>query len=192
MVPGPDCSGCLSAHRRTCRQGNPRRRLQGQSSVSSAAAHTPDACWPGADWTAVPNPVKREAPLVARRTLAPAEYRIFTSAGLPQPVWFWHLFDGRPITFADPDNIVERFGLAWRNGFRRDGDQLFVRVSATGPGPRLPANRLSSIASPGSGPWAFVADQSLPMPFNTTRRERIALSVIGLLLVLGLLGFAIL
>jgi len=30
------------------------------------------------------------------------------------------------------------------------------------------------------------------MPFNTTRRERIALSVIGLLLVLGLIGFAIL
>lgn len=92
----------------------------GQSSVSSVAAHTPDACWPGAGWTAIPNPVKREAPLVAGRTLAPAEYRIFTSAGLPQHVWFWHLFDGRPITFADPYNIVELFGLAWRYGFRRD------------------------------------------------------------------------
>lgn len=105
----------------------------GQSSVSSVAAHTPDACWPGAGWTAVPNPVKREAPLVAGRTLAPAEYRIFTSAGLPQYVWFWHLFDGRPITFADPYNIVELFGLAWRFGFRRDGDQLFVRVSSNRP-----------------------------------------------------------
>jgi exosortase len=105
----------------------------GQSSVSSVAAHTPDACWPGAGWTAVPDPVKRDTPLVGTRTLAPAEYRVFLSGGRPQHVWFWHLFDGRPTTFADPYNLVELFGLAWRYGFRRDGDQLFVRVSSNRP-----------------------------------------------------------
>jgi hypothetical protein len=110
---------------------NPREA--GQSSVSSVAAHTPDACWPGAGWTAVPDPVKRDTPLVGARTLAPAEYRVFSSGGRPQHVWFWHLFDGRPTTFADPYNLVELFGLAWRYGFRRDGDQLFVRVSSNRP-----------------------------------------------------------
>ena len=105
----------------------------GQKSVSSVATHTPDACWPGAGWTAVPDPVKSDTPLVGARTLAPAEYRFFLSGGRPQHVWFWHLFDGRPTTFADPYNLVELFGLAWRYGFRRDGDQLFVRVASNRP-----------------------------------------------------------
>jgi hypothetical protein len=70
---------------------------------------------------------------VGAGTLAPAEYRVFSSAARPQQVWFWHLFGGRPATFADPCNLVERFGLAWRYGFRRDGDQLFARVSSNRP-----------------------------------------------------------
>ncbi len=105
----------------------------GQSSVSRVAAHTPDACWPGSGWTVVPSQVRRESPVIGGRTLAPAEYRIFANAGRPQHVWFWHLFDGRPITFADPYNIGELFGIAWRFGFRRDGDQLFVRISSNRP-----------------------------------------------------------
>jgi len=105
----------------------------GRSSLSSVADHTPDACWPAAGWTAAPDPEKRSIPLVGAGTLAPAEYRVFSSAARPQQVWFWHLFGGRPATFADPCNLVERFGLAWRYGFRRDGDQLFVRVSSNRP-----------------------------------------------------------
>lgn len=105
----------------------------GQSSVSSVAAHTPDACWPGSGWVAVPAPATREAPPIPDRALPPAEYRIFRSGTYPQHVWFWHLFDRRPITFADPYNIVELLGIAWRYGFRRDGDQLFVRVSSNRP-----------------------------------------------------------
>jgi len=105
----------------------------GQSSVSSVAAHTPDACWPGSGWVAVPAPATREAPPLLDRALPTAEYRIFRSGTYPQHVWFWHLFDGRPITFADPYNIVELLGIAWRYGFRRDGDQLFVRVSSNRP-----------------------------------------------------------
>ncbi len=109
----------------------------GQSSGSRVADHTPEACWPGAGWTAVPDPVKRDTPLVGVRTLAPAEYWVFSSGGRPQHVWFWHLFGGRPATFADPYNLVELFGLAWRYGFRRDGDQLFVRVSSNRPWPKF-------------------------------------------------------
>ncbi|PHX85566.1 MAG: hypothetical protein CK538_06170 [Opitutia bacterium] len=105
----------------------------GQSSVSSVADRTPEACSPGAGWTAVPYPVKRAAPLVGTRTLAPAKYRVFSSAARPQQVWFWPLFGGRPATFADPCNLVELFGLAWRYGFRRDGALLLVRVSSNRP-----------------------------------------------------------
>ncbi|MBC7367797.1 MAG: exosortase-associated EpsI family protein [Undibacterium sp.] len=112
----------------------------GQSSVSSVAAHTPDACWPGSGWLAVPNPVMREAPVVAGRTLALAESRIFQNAGHPQHVWFWHLYDGHPIAYENPYSTRELLSIAWRYGFRRDGDQLFVRVSS---------NR----------PWADIADE---------------------------------
>ena len=77
----------------------------------------------------------REARHSARGSTHPRPCRVsgFLSGGRPQHVWFWHLFDGRPTTFADPYNLVELFGLAWRYGFRRDGDQLFVRVSSNRP-----------------------------------------------------------
>ena len=109
----------------------------GQSSGSRVADHTPEACWPGAGWTAVPDPVKRATPLVGARTLAPTEHRFFSSAGRLQPVCCRPLCKGRPATFADPYNLVELFGLAWRYGFRRDGDQLFVRVSSNRPWPEF-------------------------------------------------------
>ena len=105
----------------------------GQSTVSRVAAHTPDACWPGSGWTPQPTPVTRESPVVAGRTLASAEYRFFKNSNFPQHVWFWHLFDGRPIAYQNPYSTRELFDLAWRYGFRHDGDQLFVRVSSTGP-----------------------------------------------------------
>jgi exosortase len=105
----------------------------GQSSVSSVAAHTPDACWPGSGWVALPNPVTRESPVVAGRTLSPAESRIFQNAGHPQHVWFWHLYDGRPIAYENPYSTRELLSIAWRYGFSHDGDQLFVRVSSNRP-----------------------------------------------------------
>src|SRR5204862_5291873 len=45
----------------------------GQASVSQVASHTPDACWPGAGWQAVPQPVVRERLVVSGRSLAEAE-----------------------------------------------------------------------------------------------------------------------
>ena len=153
---------------------NPREA--GQSSVSSVAAHTPDACWPGAGWTAVPDPVKRDTPLVGARTLAPAEYRVFSSGGRPQHVWFWHLFDGRPTTFADPYNLVELFGLAWRYGFRRDGDHLFFAFQATARGRNSPPSRSSPRRSPDSNPSAsksaFLPRHAFCHHSSRTRRPR--------------------
>lgn len=102
----------------------------GQASVSQVASHTPDACWPGAGWEAVRRPVVREQPSVGGRNLPIAESRLFRTGNLPQHVWFWHLYDGRPIAYESPYSPRALLQIAWRYGFRHDGDQLFVRVSS--------------------------------------------------------------
>ncbi len=105
----------------------------GQAPVSLVASHTPDACWPGSGWEAItPAPVAPK-PSVAGRALAPPEYRLFKSGDYPQHVWFWHLYDGRPISYRDPYSATELLRIAWKYGFRHEGDQLFVRVSSTAP-----------------------------------------------------------
>lgn len=105
----------------------------GQASVSQVATHTPDACWPGAGWEVVRIPFMRERPLVDGRQLAEAEARLFKLGDFPQHVWFWHLYDGRPIAYESPYSPKALLQIAWRYGFRHDGDQLFVRISSNVP-----------------------------------------------------------
>jgi exosortase len=105
----------------------------GQASVSQVASHTPDACFPGTGWLPVAKPVLHERLPVADRTLAEAESRLFKFGEFPQHVWFWHLYDGRPITYESPYSPKALLEIAWRYGFRHDGDQLFVRVSSNVP-----------------------------------------------------------
>lgn len=109
----------------------------GQASVSLVASHTPDACWPGSGWTAVPTGHDREQLTVARHTLPTAEHRLFQADSRPQHVWFWHLYDGKPITYRDPYSAIELLRIAWRYGFRREAPQLFVRVSSNRPWPQI-------------------------------------------------------
>jgi exosortase len=105
----------------------------GQVPVSLVATHTPDACWPGAGWTPL-RTLEARAPLeVGARRLADAEYRLFKTGDYPQHVWFWHLYDGRPIPYRDPYSPTELLRIALRYGFRHDGDQVFVRVSCNRP-----------------------------------------------------------
>ena len=105
----------------------------GQASVSLVASHTPDACWPGSGWDAIPVPDPRVQLAVGDRRLPEAEARSFRSGDFPQNVWFWHLYDGRPITQQSTDSPAALLRLALRYGFRHDGDQLFVRVSSNRP-----------------------------------------------------------
>jgi exosortase len=105
----------------------------GRASVSTVALHTPDACWPGAGWIPVVSSSARVTPAVAGRILPPAESRIFTYKGMQQFVWFWHVYDGAVITQRDPRSVRELLSIAWRYGFRKDGAQLFVRVSSNHP-----------------------------------------------------------
>jgi hypothetical protein len=105
----------------------------GRTSVSTVALHTPDACWPGAGWVRVPSATTRFVPAVGGRTLPPAESRIFAQKNLVQFVWFWQLYDGAVITQRDPRSVRELLAIAGRYGFRRDGAQLFVRISSNRP-----------------------------------------------------------
>ena len=114
----------------------------GAAPVSLVASHTPDACWPGAGWSAEPNE-QRQADLTAgARVLPRAEQRIFRLGGQPQYVWFWHVYDARVINYEDPYSIPALLAIAVRYGFRREGSQYFVRLSS---------NR----------PWAEVRDEPL-------------------------------
>jgi exosortase len=118
----------------------------GQAPVSLVASHTPDACLPGSGWTTLPTPEARARLLVDQRPVPDAEYRLFQSGEYPQHVWFWHLYDGRPIQYRDPYSPAELLRIAWRYGFRHDGDQVFVRLSS---------NR----------PWAQIKDEPLVREF---------------------------
>ena len=114
----------------------------GRASVSAVALHTPDACWPGVGWIPVASAASRVAPIVSGRVLPPAESRLFKSKNLLQHVWYWHLYDGAPITQRDPRSPRELLAVAWRYGFRNNGTQMFVEVSS-------------------NHPWSDIADEPL-------------------------------
>ncbi len=105
----------------------------GEAPVSLVDAHTPDACWPGTGWKAEPVPSERSMLEVGGRVLAPAECRLFTHDRFETHVWFWHLYGGRPLVFVDPYSATRLLKIAWRFGFGRPEDQLFVRVSSNRP-----------------------------------------------------------
>lgn len=105
----------------------------GQATVSAVAAHTPEACWPGGGWLAIPA-LPPVSPLVSGgQTLAMPEYRTFAQSGFLQHVWYWHLYDGRSIIQNDPRSASALLKLAWNYGFRTAGEQVFVRISSNRP-----------------------------------------------------------
>jgi exosortase len=104
----------------------------GQTTVSRVASHTPDACWPGSGWTAQPTTTGRNQDIGAE--FAPAEYRLFSNEGrFMQHVWFWHIFDGRVISYRDPYSLPALIRIALQYGFRRQGSQYFIRISSNRP-----------------------------------------------------------
>jgi len=103
----------------------------GQTSVSQVASHTPDACWPGAGWSSTPLPNPQEVLELPGLRTFPGEHRVFHNAeGFPQNVWFWHIYDGHVINYRDPYSLPALFHIALQYGFRKQGDQVFIRVSS--------------------------------------------------------------
>jgi exosortase len=105
----------------------------GQSNPGLVAIHTPDGCWPGAGW--VPQPTGRTTERITTlgRPLAEAEYRLFAGGGYPQYVWYWHLYDGRPLVQQNAYSPVGLLRLVFSYGFKPPSDQLFVRLSCNRP-----------------------------------------------------------
>lgn len=105
----------------------------GQVPVSSVAAHTPDACWPGSGWKVKLNSDLRSPLTIGQRQLETAEYRQFTQRDYLQHVWYWHIYDGRVIHPEGVRSPRQLLVMAFKYGFHRDGEQLFVRISSNQP-----------------------------------------------------------
>jgi hypothetical protein len=67
---------------------------------------------------------------VSGRAIVPAEARRFGTADATQNVWYWHLYAGQPVRHIDPYSLGRLLRIAWNYGFRRDGSQLFLRISS--------------------------------------------------------------
>jgi hypothetical protein len=105
----------------------------GKVPVSLVASHTPEACWPGSGWVAQTATDPRVPLVLGDRTLPPAEHRLFSQDGYPQQVWYWHLFDGHPLFYEGVGSPRQLLWLAIHYGFRRNGEQVFIRVSSNQP-----------------------------------------------------------
>lgn len=102
-----------------------------QVPVSFVATHTPDACWPGSGWAAVPVRPLATPLVLPTRALPRGEFRQFSFAGSPpENVWYWHVYDGQTINYQDPYSVKALLQIALKYGFRREGEQVFVRVSS--------------------------------------------------------------
>jgi exosortase len=106
---------------------------EGQASVGAVASHTPDACWPGAGWVVLGVPEGRVALDIAGAPLPPAQYRLFSQDGQPQHVWYWQTYGGRTIDAGTALSVRALIGIALHYGFRRGGNQAFIRVSSNRP-----------------------------------------------------------
>ncbi len=105
----------------------------GGASVGAVGSHTPDACWPGAGWVAKDVPERTVALDVGRMRPPPAQNRFFTSEDFAQHVWFWQLYSGRIIDVGSTRSVPSLIRIALRFGFRKGGDQAFIRVSSNRP-----------------------------------------------------------
>jgi exosortase len=111
----------------------------GQAPVSLVASHTPDACWPGSGWVTQLVADPQVVLHLDGRPLPRAEHRIFRHPEAPaaQQVWYWHVYDGRVINYRDPYSVPALVELALHYGFKREGEQYFVRLSSNRPWEQL-------------------------------------------------------
>lgn len=114
----------------------------GQAPASFVATHTPDACWPGTGWNAQPLSPSHVALPFFGGWLPPAENRLFANSGFPRYVWFWQVYDNKPVPFESPYSARDLLHLAWHYGFRHDASQLFVRVTSNRPWNEIAADPL--------------------------------------------------
>jgi exosortase len=99
-----------------------------QSTLGSVALHTPEICLPGSGW------ITRPMPPAASNYPLPSPRRFsFEKEGYPQHVWFWHYFNGRPV--SPPAGLYPwQLGPALlKRGIRARAPQWVIRISSNQP-----------------------------------------------------------
>jgi hypothetical protein len=82
-----------------------------------------------------------------------------------------------------PYSVAALLELAWQHGFRTQGDQSFIRISSNRPWSEIANEPLVSEAVTNlTKPWSLI------MPLTVTKHERIILSLLTTLVLLGLVG----
>jgi len=105
----------------------------GQAPVSLVATHTPEACWPGTGWVMQSDKVTPAPFLAGGRAFPSPVSHTFKNGSILENVWYWHLYEGRPLVQIDPNSPRMLLKLALRYGFRKGGDQVFIRISSNRP-----------------------------------------------------------
>jgi exosortase len=99
-----------------------------QSTLGSVALHTPEICLPGSGWTIRPTP-----PALAAYPLPSPNRFSFEKDAYPQHVWFWHFFNGEPVSGARGLYPWQLAPALLKRGIRARAPQWVVRVSSNQP-----------------------------------------------------------
>ena len=96
--------------------------------------HVPDVCWVMVGWKKHAADYHFERQFEGR-WLAPAQYREFDDSNGRQYVIFWHILDGRAISYSadDAHNQMNTLGAVFRMGLDQRGEQYFIRLSSGRP-----------------------------------------------------------
>ena len=105
----------------------------GQASAGLVGSHTPDACWPGSGWTQEAVPDGSVDLAAGAQHLPHAQHRLFQNEGYLQHVWFWQVYGGRVIDVGSTRSVPALVRIALQFGFRKAGQQVFIRVSSNRP-----------------------------------------------------------
>jgi exosortase len=105
----------------------------GQASVGLVGSHTPDACWPGAGWVPAEVPDPLASLSIGGRALPGAQHRLFKGGRYPQEVWYWQLYHGSVVQVGNPRSVPALIRIALRYGFRKGGEEAFIRISSNRP-----------------------------------------------------------
>ncbi len=99
-----------------------------QSTLGSVALHAPSICLPGSGWNTLSVP-----PSLASYPLKNPRRFSFEKMGYPQHVWFWHFYDGQPVT--EPAGLYpwQLVPLLLQPAVRARAPQWVVRISSNKP-----------------------------------------------------------
>jgi hypothetical protein len=96
--------------------------------------HVPEVCWVMIGWKECASDYHYQREFEGR-LLAPAQYREFDSPQERQYVLYWHILDGRAVSFSSDSSHSQltTLGSVFRRGFNQKGEQYFIRIASRSP-----------------------------------------------------------